>query len=176
MPNITGHQKQQRMDAIATQCGWTQTKRIDDVPGVFIDGKNRQSFAPELLEIYGAVEYESEGRIVHSELTNALGDRYSHQYLDKRTFRFGVRNDERQLAADDIWREELVVLDFESQEVLGRRVEYGFLNPPSQPSLVGYAIDFLLYQPRACGHTNPGQTDIRTELPKILASKFTRGR
>ena len=38
IPNIPGHQKQQRMDVIAKQCGWTQTKRIDNVPGVYIDG------------------------------------------------------------------------------------------------------------------------------------------
>jgi hypothetical protein len=176
IPNIPGHQKQQRMDAIAKQCGWTQTKRIDNVPGVYIDGKNSQAFAPELLEIYGAVEYESEGRIVHTELTNVPGSRYSHQYLDNRTFRFGVRRDEHKLVADGIWRGELVVLDFESQEILGRRVEYGFSEPLSKPSLVGYAIDFLLYRPRACGHTNPGQTDIRTELPKTIAPKYRGAR
>ena len=168
LPHIPGHQDKERMEAVAKQCGWTYGKPVA-VPGIYVSGWQSHYLGPELLEVYPAVEYERDGRIVRLERPKVRDQRAVPQYLEKRTFRYGIKREERKPVDIDIWREELLVLDFDNNEILGQRIEYGFKESQSSPSFLQYAIAILLYEPwRPCGYTNPGQTDIRTEMPKLL--------
>lgn len=171
LPNIPGLRDQQRMDSIATQCGWTYLKQVTGVEGIYIDSERAQSISGELLSIYGATErllapreYPLEkNRIARWDRNSAVNP----TFIEMRTFRYGIR-ESRTLASTDIWREEFVVWDFDAQEPLGQRVEYGFVNSPSPSSFLEYALYHLRYQPKPCGYTNPGRTDIQPAIKKLL--------
>lgn len=171
IPNIPGHNDQARMNEVAKECGWTTFKKVENVRGIFVDGQSweySQSMGNELAQIYSSVEYEDRDRIAQLNQNDGLVDIRHPQFLTKRTFHLGVRDKGRELAASDIWREELLVVNFDTQEILGKRVEYGFVTERSSSTLLDYAVDILTYQAWPCGHTDPGRSDIRTELPKIL--------
>jgi hypothetical protein len=172
-----GRHAQERMNSVARQCGWTAYKQVKGVEGIFVESEYAKEFAEELLNTYEAVEYLSTPRVASSATSGAYhlersksGDRkLSKQYLERRTFRYGVRRS-REMVAYDIQREEMLVWDFDAQQAIGQRVQYEFLDN-SSPSFIGYALGILFYHPSPCGYTNPAQTDIRTELPKILVPK-----
>jgi hypothetical protein len=162
IPNLPGLFDQLRIDNVAKQCGWSRYKQVHDVRGIFIEAKNTTPSINAFSEVYGAVELTEGNRIAHWE-NNVV------KYLPKRTYRYGIRETVRS-AADNIYREELLFLDFDTQEVLGKRIEFNFEKTRwyDSSSFFWIALYHLMYKPKPCGFTNPARTDINTEAIKIL--------
>ncbi len=165
IPNLPGLFDQLRIGSVAKQCGWSFDKQVHDVSGIFIEAKNTRPSISAFSEIYGTVELTEGNRIAHWE-NNVV------KYLPKRTFRYGIRESVSS-AADNIYREEILFLDFDTQEVLGKRIEFNFEKKRwyDSSSLFKIALYGLMYKPKPCGFTNPARTDIRTEAVKILVPK-----
>lgn len=163
IPNLPGLLEQLRMDSVSTQCGWSYDKQARGVSGVFIEAEKPEYMIDTFSGIYGAVEFAQGNRIAHWENRTV-------QYLTERTFRYGVRKTVSPVAYN-IYREELLFLDFDTQEPLGKRVEYNFAKHSPMSSFFGIALYHLLYQPKPCGFTNPGQTDLRSKAIEILIPK-----
>jgi len=104
IPNLPGLLDQLRIDSVANQCGWSRDKQVHDVSGIFIEAKNAKPSINTFSEIYGAVEYAEGNRIAHWE-NNVV------KYLPKSTLRYGIRETISPVA-DNIYREELLFLDF----------------------------------------------------------------
>lgn len=164
IPNLSGLLEQRNMDKVAAQCGWHYNKQIENVDGVFLEMKD--PMIDTFTSIYGAVEYTHANRIVHLE-------NHIRNSLTERTFRYGVKKTISQVA-NNIYREEILFIDFETQELLGKRVEYNFYKRSSTSSLLNIALYHLSFQPKGCGFTNPGQTDIQSEAIKILSPRVSK--
>jgi hypothetical protein len=168
LPSLPGLMEQQRMDKVASNCGWTVKRDVAGIEGIYLEGKTLSYLAGELLSTYHAIEYEFNGRlarIVGSEAISPL----QPEYISGRTFRYGLKRVASGLVERAIWRDELAIVDFDTNETLAHRVEYSYVES-SPNSILGYAIAVLQYQPKNCGHTNPAQTDISPHVRRILRS------
>ena len=168
LPSLPGLMEQQRMDKVASQCGWTDKREVGSVEGIFIEGKTLSYLAGELLGTYRVIEYEFNGRLARLAKSETAGPPQP-EYIAGRTLRYGLKRVASGFVERAIWRDELAIVDFDTNETLAHRVEYRYIDS-SPNSILGYALAILQYQTKNCGHTNPAQTDIAPHVRRILRS------
>jgi hypothetical protein len=114
LPSLPGLMEQQRMDKVASQCGWTDKREVGSVEGIFIEGKTLSYLAGELLGTYRVIEYEFNGRLARLAKSETAGPPQP-EYIAGRTLRYGLKRVASGFVERAIWRDELAIVDFDTR-------------------------------------------------------------
>jgi len=160
LPNLSALRLQDELDRETFDCGWTVTRTVESVPGVYAEFDYG-----DLTRIYSVVQRRlSDGRVLQLKGSKA-GAVGPPVFLPTRTLRYGLR-DVATLTAK-LRRLETQVVDFDTQEVMARGVRYELLSRRNPRSVLDYAIYHLMYQPEEC-RLKP-KVEWETQIRRILA-------
>jgi len=158
--NANNLQAQSRMNSLGKDCGWAVYKTAQGVDGLYVEQTGFRAtdsgVSPLLIHNYDTETLNDQGQILH-----AGRDEYPGQPIAKRTFHYGIRNVQESIYPD-IVRTTETLLDFDTNEVYAKNVEYWFSsnNTPSN-DISTLIFFFVAYHPSGCGEVRSEEEEKR---------------
>lgn len=166
LPNRSALKEQERIDTVTAQCGWTVNRSVKITDGVFVESRDGPRW-DDFRYMYPSVEHQvSPDEFIRTfaprlqypvREKNSSTVHYSYvdlpekpdQHSNHRTLKYGIRYTDA-VVAERIKKFERTILDFDSNEVLAKHIQYEY-KPHNSQSLFGLAFALVTYQPHGCG-------------------------
>lgn len=168
VPNIVGLQKSRAFSKISTDCGWTIYKKAPAVEGIYSDAAPRSHLpdsSGKYLAYYPKVQFQ--GRV--GEVGEMVrGGKYVP--IPRRTLRYGIRADREELHGN-VQRYTMMVMDYDSNEVLAKYVDYDLSGRLNGKGVMAIAFDTVTVQPEGCKKTFEEFERQLTQVLPVAAAK-----